>query len=62
MGLSSHTSPIHCYFGYFASGGPAGVGRAVGVAIRATIIVVVVTNLLLSFLFWGGTPTVSLTG
>jgi hypothetical protein len=34
----------------------------VGVAIRATIIVVVLTNLMLSFLFWGGTPTVSLTG
>jgi phospholipid/cholesterol/gamma-HCH transport system permease protein len=55
-------SLIHSYFGYYATGGPAGVGRAVGVAIRTTIIVVVLTNLLLSFLFWGGTPTVSLTG
>jgi hypothetical protein len=35
----------------------------VGVAIRTTIIVVVLTNLLLSYLFWGaGAPTVSLTG
>jgi phospholipid/cholesterol/gamma-HCH transport system permease protein len=55
-------SLIHSYFGYFATGGPAGVGRAVGVAIRSTIIVVVLTNLLLSYLFWGGAPTVSLTG
>ena len=53
---------IHCYFGYFATGGPAGVGRAVGTAIRTSIITVVVVNLLLSYLFWGGTATVSLTG
>jgi phospholipid/cholesterol/gamma-HCH transport system permease protein len=53
---------IHGYFGYFAAGGPAGVGRAVGVAIRITIVVVVSTNLLLSYVFWGTTTTVSLTG
>jgi phospholipid/cholesterol/gamma-HCH transport system permease protein len=53
---------IHCYFGYNASGGPVGVGRAVGVAIRMTIVTVVITNLLLSYLFWGGATTVSLTG
>jgi len=56
-------SLIHSYYGYYATGGPVGVGRAVGVAIRTTIIVVVLTNLLLSYLFWGGgAPTVSLTG
>jgi len=53
---------IHGYFGYYASGGPAGVGRAVGVAIRITIVTVVATNLLLSYVFWGSTSTVSLTG
>jgi len=53
---------IHSYFGYFATGGPAGVGRAVGTAIRTSIISVVVVNLLLSYLFWGGSTTVSLTG
>ena len=53
---------IHCYFGYYATGGPAGVGRAVGTAIRTSIITVVVVNLLLSYLFWGGAATVSLTG
>jgi phospholipid/cholesterol/gamma-HCH transport system permease protein len=53
---------IHGYFGYHASGGPAGVGRAVGVAIRITIITLVSTNLLLSYVFWGSTSTVSLTG
>jgi phospholipid/cholesterol/gamma-HCH transport system permease protein len=53
---------IHCYYGYFASGGPAGVGVAVGQAIRMTIIVIVLVNLFLSFLFWGTSVTVSLTG
>lgn len=52
---------IHGYFGYYAAGGPAGVGRAVGVAIRVTIITLVLTNLLLSYVFWGTTTTVTLT-
>jgi phospholipid/cholesterol/gamma-HCH transport system permease protein len=53
---------IHCYYGYFASGGPAGVGVAVGRAIRLSIVTVVVLNLILSLIFWGGGNTVSLTG
>jgi phospholipid/cholesterol/gamma-HCH transport system permease protein len=53
---------IHCYYGYYASGGPAGVGVAVGRAIRLSIVSVVVLNLVLSLIFWGGGNTVSLTG
>jgi phospholipid/cholesterol/gamma-HCH transport system permease protein len=53
---------IHCYYGYFASGGPAGVGVAVGRAIRLSIVSVVLLNLVLSLIFWGGGNTVSLTG
>jgi phospholipid/cholesterol/gamma-HCH transport system permease protein len=53
---------IHCYYGYNASGGPAGVGVAVGRAIRLSIVTVVVLNFILSLLFWGGGNTVSLTG
>ena len=53
---------IHCYYGYNASGGPAGVGVAVGRAIRLSIVAVVVLNLVLSLIFWGGGDTVSLTG
>jgi phospholipid/cholesterol/gamma-HCH transport system permease protein len=53
---------IHCYYGYNASGGPAGVGVAVGRAIRLSIVAVVVLNLILSLIFWGGGNTVSLTG
>lgn len=53
---------IHGYHGYHASGGPAGVGRAVGRAVRASIMTIVVVNLLLSFLFWGQGGSVSVTG
>ena len=53
---------VHCYYGYYASGGPAGVGVAVGRAIRLSIVAVVVFNLVLSLIFWGGGNTVSLTG
>ena len=38
---------IHTYYGYYASGGPAGVGTAVGRAIRAIIVSVVVLKILL---------------
>lgn len=53
---------IHCYYGYNASGGPAGVGVATGKAIRMSIVVVVVLNLFLSLLMWGGEDTVSIAG
>jgi phospholipid/cholesterol/gamma-HCH transport system permease protein len=53
---------IHCYYGYHATGGPAGVGRATGRAIRLSIIVIVTLNLLLSYVFWGNGETVRLTG
>ncbi len=53
---------IHCYYGYNASGGPAGVGVATGKAIRMSIVVVVVLNLFLSLLMWGGGDTVSIAG
>ncbi len=53
---------IHCYYGFNASGGPSGVGVAVGRAIRLSIVAVVLVNLVLSLIFWGGGNTVSLTG
>ncbi len=45
---------IHCYYGYRATGGPAGVGVAAGRAIRISIIVIVLLNLLLSTVMFGG--------
>jgi phospholipid/cholesterol/gamma-HCH transport system permease protein len=45
---------IHCYYGYNATGGPEGVGVAAGRAIRISIIVVVILNLILSQVMFGG--------
>lgn len=53
---------IHCYYGYFASGGPAGVGIASGRAIRASLVVIVVANFVLSVCIWGLSPTMVFTG
>ena len=53
---------IHCYHGYYASGGPAGVGVAVGKAIRTSIVAINVIDLFLSMAIWGTTTTVRLAG
>ncbi len=53
---------IHCYHGYTASGGPAGVGVAVGRAVRTSIVAINVVDLLLSMAIWGTTTTVRLAG
>jgi phospholipid/cholesterol/gamma-HCH transport system permease protein len=53
---------IHCYHGYNASGGPAGVGVAVGRAVRSSIVAINVIDLLLSMAIWGTTTTVRLAG
>ncbi len=51
--LTTLVTLIHCYHGFTASGGPAGVGRATGRAIRASIVTLVVVDILLTLLFWG---------
>ena len=53
---------IHCYYGYTASGGPAGVGMAVGRAIRTSIVTIVVADFFISYALWVGNPTVRITG
>src|SRR5690606_36789055 len=53
---------IHCYHGYHASGGPAGVGVAVGKAVRTSIVAINVVDLLLSVAIWGATTTVRIAG
>ncbi|MBD3785029.1 MAG: ABC transporter permease [Micrococcales bacterium] len=53
---------IHCYYGYTASGGPAGVGVAVGRAVRTSIVAVNVIDFFLSLAIWGATTTVRIAG
>jgi phospholipid/cholesterol/gamma-HCH transport system permease protein len=50
-------SVVHCYYGMKAEGGPAGVGVAAGRAIRLSIILVVLLDLLMSLVMYGGAST-----
>jgi phospholipid/cholesterol/gamma-HCH transport system permease protein len=52
----------HCYFGYNAKGGPAGVGVAVGRAVRTAIVTVTIFDFFLSLAIWGSTTSVRLAG
>jgi phospholipid/cholesterol/gamma-HCH transport system permease protein len=56
------TTFIQCYYGFFASGGPEGVGVAAGHAIRLSIIVLVFANLVLTLVFWGLSPGIRISG
>jgi phospholipid/cholesterol/gamma-HCH transport system permease protein len=53
---------VHCYYGYTASGGPAGVGTAVGRAVRTAIVAVNIVDFFLSLAIWGATTTVRISG
>jgi phospholipid/cholesterol/gamma-HCH transport system permease protein len=52
----------HCYYGYTASGGPAGVGVAVGKAVKTTIVVVALMNFFIGFGIWGTDTTLRIAG
>jgi phospholipid/cholesterol/gamma-HCH transport system permease protein len=45
-------STVQCYFGFYASGGPAGVGVAAGHGMRASVTVVIMVNMLLTMALW----------
>jgi len=53
---------VHCYYGYRASGGPAGVGVAVGRSVRTTIVTAALLNFFIGFAIWGTTVTVRIGG
>jgi len=43
---------VHCYYGYRASGGPAGVGVAVGRGVRTAIVMINIIDFFLSLAIW----------
>lgn len=47
---------IHCFYGYFTSGGPVGVGRASGRAVRASLVAIMVLDVVLTIVLWGLEP------
>jgi phospholipid/cholesterol/gamma-HCH transport system permease protein len=53
---------IHCFYGYNAVGGPEGVGRAAGRAIRSSIVVIAIADMLMTLLFWGTSSGIRFSG
>lgn len=53
---------IHTYYGYTASGGPVGVGEAVGKAVRASLVAVMTVCLLVATALYGGAGTLRISG
>jgi phospholipid/cholesterol/gamma-HCH transport system permease protein len=53
---------IHCFYGFTATGGPEGVGRAAGRAIRASVVMIAVADMLMTMLFWGISSGIKVSG
>jgi len=53
---------VHTYYGYTASGGPAGVGEAVGRAVRTSLVVSAVVILFVSLAIYGRGGNFNLSG
>ncbi|OLM10557.1 ABC transporter permease [Pseudonocardia sp. Ae505_Ps2] len=53
---------IHCHYGYSAKGGPAGVGVAVGRAVRLSIVSTAVLDFFLTLVMFGTSTSVRVAG
>ena len=53
---------IHCHYGYHAKGGPAGVGVAVGRAVRLSIVAAAVMDFFLTLVIYGTDTSVRVAG
>jgi phospholipid/cholesterol/gamma-HCH transport system permease protein len=53
---------IHCWYGFKVGGGPQAVGEATGAAIRASIVAVVLLDMVMTLIFWGGDPGFRIAG
>jgi phospholipid/cholesterol/gamma-HCH transport system permease protein len=51
----------HCYYGYTASGGPVGVGEAVGRSMRLSLVSVPLVVLFAALALYGVDPNFALT-
>lgn len=53
---------IHCYQGFFATGGPEGVGIASGRAVRASFIAIITLDMMLTIVLWGINAPITFSG
>jgi phospholipid/cholesterol/gamma-HCH transport system permease protein len=62
LAMSVVVMSVHCYHGFSARGGPAGVGAAVGQAVRSSLIGVMLVDLLLDLAIYGSASAVHISG
>ena len=53
---------VHTYYGFTASGGPAGVGEAVGRAVRTSLIIAALVTVMISLAVYGQSGNFNLAG
>lgn len=53
---------VHAYQGFHARGGPEGVGIASGRAIRASLVLIVTTDMIMTLCMWGLNSSISFSG
>ena len=53
---------VHTYYGFTASGGPAGVGEAVGRAVRTSLVAAVFVTLFVSLAIYGKSGNFNFSG
>jgi phospholipid/cholesterol/gamma-HCH transport system permease protein len=54
MGMATAIVLVGCYYGYNASGGPVGVGRATAKSMALNLVLVNVIDAIGTQIFWGG--------
>jgi phospholipid/cholesterol/gamma-HCH transport system permease protein len=62
MAMATLIVLVGCYYGYHASGGPVGVGRATAKSMVANIVGVHLVGMLGTQLFWGANPRAPIGG
>jgi phospholipid/cholesterol/gamma-HCH transport system permease protein len=62
IGMATIVMLIHTYYGYTASGGPAGVGEAVGRAVRSSLVAVIILLLYVALGIYGQGGDLNISG
>jgi phospholipid/cholesterol/gamma-HCH transport system permease protein len=53
---------LHCFYGFNVRGGPEEVGRSAGRAIRASIVIIALSDMLMTLAFWGTNSGIKFSG
>jgi phospholipid/cholesterol/gamma-HCH transport system permease protein len=62
MSMATVIVLVGCYYGYHASGGPVGVGRATAKSMVLNLVLVTLIGMLGTQVFWGANPRAPIGG